>query len=182
MCAPGNPICAWVVGPPITVIGHVEGDLNKLERDGGQPAVSFSQTSSAKIDSVNHMSVRLREGMAKVKFVGGKRQFQITDLAPGELWISAGEQRQTLQLAGPTTEITIDLDREQPTAASRHVVLRFVGADKGLSPSGQIWFSATSPEPVQSGHCAAPATPRSQRARSSSTRQRRGRPITGWKT
>ncbi len=58
------------------------------------------------------------------------------------LTIKAGEQRLDLFPDKPLTEVTIDLDKPLPKLATRHVVLRFVGADPGLAPSGQIDISS----------------------------------------
>jgi hypothetical protein len=43
-----------------------------------------------------------------------------------------------LEVTKPNEEVTIDLNQALPKPAMRRVVLRFVGADKGLSPSGTV--------------------------------------------
>ncbi len=78
-------------------------------------------------------------------------RFQLKNLLPGKVSITAGSRKLEIDLDKPTTDLTIDLD-ETPAALSlpmRRVVLRFVGPDAGLSPKVRVAITMTKVGPVR---------------------------------
>ena len=130
----------WVVGPDSVVHGRILGAAHK-------PEVTKPRAQCRVRSALHHEAGfryrlwRLRRnvhGSSSDQSVAGESRFTIRNLIPGELVVTFGKRTIKLNVDKPTSEFTIDLNEKPKEPAKRLVVLRFVGPDPGLVPSGQV--------------------------------------------
>jgi beta-lactamase regulating signal transducer with metallopeptidase domain len=140
----------WVVGPHFTVTGRIVGGVSKLTLRRAGPRVDYSQRYKMAAGSgLNFSSEFLAtNGEAEVVSVEGEHRFELKNLLPGKLSITAGTRKFDFVIDQPATEVSIDLDETPAALPTRRVVLRFVGTDAGLAPQGQVAISMTKGSPV----------------------------------
>ncbi len=125
------------MGPDFIVRGRVVGDLASLARDKGKPIVDSNQQPSVQVASDYSYGLLFKE-RSPVDVVGGEGRFEIKNLLPGKVSITAAKRTVTVELVDAVTDVTIDLAQRQPTPRMRQVILRFVGPDATLAPAGQL--------------------------------------------
>ncbi|HEY4312235.1 MAG TPA: M56 family metallopeptidase [Pirellulales bacterium] len=134
----GDKPLRFTIGPDFAVRGRVTGDLSKLARDKETPCVDFNQQPSVQV-SPDFSYGLLFSGKANVEVVDGEGRFEITNLVPGKVAITASQHTIEQEVNNPRTDVVINVDDQpQPVPIMRHVQLRFVGPDTGLFPVGQL--------------------------------------------
>jgi beta-lactamase regulating signal transducer with metallopeptidase domain len=142
----GQPGLRWVIGPPWSITGQILAGPTTSAED--LKAVSYSQSVTLRQSSSSSYEFYVAEGSAAVEHKNNTLQFrienvvQVPELTDGNLYrvgVRVAKQNFQFVLDRSTTELTVDL-ASRPSAA-RHVVLRFVGAEPGLSPSGTVFVS-----------------------------------------
>jgi beta-lactamase regulating signal transducer with metallopeptidase domain len=115
------------VGPGHAIVGRVTGDLATLQRNGATRSVRIDQ-------GVGVGSNRLDTWAA----VDASGRFRATGLMPVETVIQAGKQSVRVDLKGPETQVTIDLNAARPDPKRRRVVLKFLTPDAAPLATGSI--------------------------------------------
>ncbi|HWA97642.1 MAG TPA: carboxypeptidase-like regulatory domain-containing protein [Pirellulales bacterium] len=125
------------VGPDFIVRGRIMGDLASLRHDAGRPIVESNQQPSIQVASDFSYGL-LFTNRSPVDVIDGEGRFELKNLLPGQLSVTAAKRTVTVNLETPVTELTIDLTGKPPVPQMRPVVLRFVGPDPTLAPTGQL--------------------------------------------
>jgi hypothetical protein len=124
------------LGPAISVRGRIIGPLDQLETRGKEKGICFSNPYT--VGNTSHSSgqwqpVVLRDGAAS---------FELRDLFPGTVQISAGPKRVSLDLPQAAENVVIDLTPESPPVAqaptTRTIVLRLDLPPNAPMPRGEL--------------------------------------------
>jgi beta-lactamase regulating signal transducer with metallopeptidase domain len=125
-----------LVGPEIYVRGKILGPPEQLEKRGSQPGISFSNPytiSDSGYSGSAWCPVEVRDGAAT---------FELRDLLPGPVHITAGSKHVNLDLDRAMDDLVIDLAAETKTAAdkatTRTVVLRLDLPADAPPPKGEL--------------------------------------------
>ena len=138
----GQEALTWTIGPDLSLLGTVTGDLSTLEQVGGKPVVRITQyvrlegRSESVDDSPYNTTVPV-----EAEENGGT--FRIAGLLPGEVLIRAGTQAVPVPVDRPGVVATIDLSRRSAQPTNRRVILTMVTPDGTVHPRGALRVQST---------------------------------------
>ena len=145
---PGETDRIFTLGPPIVVSGVIEGDLRQLskrwqgrgKKRESKPVIHYSN--GYKLDS--HSSDFSQPCFVRIE--GGKAYFEVTNLWPGRIRITAGQERVSQKLATSITGLTLKLnppaevtvDGKPAPLPEREVVFRFTTPPGNPPANGKV--------------------------------------------
>ena len=123
----------WSIGPNLSVVGTIRGDIEKLGKVEGKPFVQIFQ--HGKGDDAHGNLITTTVFLEPTE--GGGR-FEARGILPGEVTVRTRDRAARVDVEVPETPVTIDLTAEPPQLARRKVIFRIVPTDSKITPAGTV--------------------------------------------